>query len=71
MEVLVFKTNISTQQNIAAIKPYLQSMPGILKWNIDLHDVDNVLRIETNALSPQMVEKNLKNLGFYCVELED
>lgn len=71
MNVLVFKTNISTQKNIAAIKPHLQSMKGVLKWNVDLHDVDNVLRIETIALSPQTVENNLKDLGFYCVELED
>ncbi len=71
MDVLVFKTNISNRKSIAAIKPFLQSMPGIQKWNVDLHDIDNVLRIETNVLSPQMVENNLKDLGFYCVELED
>ena len=70
MEVLVFKTNLSSQKNIRQAIPHIDQLPGVRRWNIDRHDIDNVLRIEAHGLSPRVVENVLQGVGIYCKELE-
>ena len=43
--ILVFKTNIKTAADREAVKALLDGHACIRKWNVDLHDVDCVLRI--------------------------
>ena len=49
MEVLVFKTNLRFKKQINAVTPLIDTMQGILKWNVDLYDKDKILRIESRA----------------------
>jgi len=71
MEILVFKTDIYSRKKINALAPHLENIKGIIKWNVDLHDVDNVLRIEAASISPGLIEKKLQQAGYYCEELQD
>lgn len=43
--------------------------PLILKWNVDLLDIDKVLRIETPGVAAPVIEKLVKKAGYYCEEL--
>ena len=43
--ILVFKTNIKTEADRESVKTLLDGHACIRKWNVDLHDVDCVLRI--------------------------
>jgi hypothetical protein len=71
MEILVFKTNLDNPELVKRVKPFIQNMPGISRWNVDMQDCDNVLRIEAIALSPRSVETVLQEAGYYCEELQD
>ena len=51
--------------------PHLDELKGIIKWNIDFHDKDKILRIVSNDLSPRLIENTLKNAGYACEELPD
>ncbi|PWU02025.1 MAG: hypothetical protein C5B52_06225 [Bacteroidetes bacterium] len=70
MDILVFKTNIVDKNQIPLIAKWLSPLNGILKWNIDWHDKDKILRIESNRLQPEEVEIILQKAGYYCEELE-
>lgn len=70
MDILVFKTNLTDTKRISDIEPDLDVHPYIIEWNVDLHDCDNILRIVSNNLSPESIEKLLLNAGYYCEELE-
>jgi hypothetical protein len=70
MNVLVFKTDISQKKKVKAVAPLLHGIEGIINWNFDLHDCDNILRIETLSLSPQHIETHLQQAGYFCKELE-
>ena len=70
MEILVFKTNLTDAKRISDIESDLDIHPHIIEWNVDLHDCDNILRIVSNNVSPETIEKLLLNAGYYCVELE-
>jgi hypothetical protein len=71
MEILVFKTNVQYKKNLKQVMPHLNEMKGVIRWNIDFHDRDKILRIVSNDLSPRVVENTLKNAGYACEELAD
>ena len=71
MEILVFKTDIRSRKKVNELAPYLEDVEGIIKWNVDLQDVDNVLRVEAASISAATIEQKLQQAGYYCEELQD
>jgi hypothetical protein len=71
MDILIFKTNLYSPERISQIEPVLQNIKGINRWNVDIHDCDNVLRIEATELSPRSIETILQEAGYFCEELQD
>ena len=69
MEVLVFKTNLRFKKQITEVTPHINNLHGIARWNVDLDDVDKVLRIESENLCARTVETTLQQAGFNCEEL--
>ena len=59
-------------QMIPPSRPALRAvLSGIIKWNVDEHDIDNVLRIETAWLLPQDIIRLVNGAGYICEELPD
>ena len=71
MKILVFKTNITDKKKIRKLSPFLRTLDGIIKWNVDLHDCDKILRIKTFKVQPTLIMQTLHHAGFNCIELED
>jgi len=71
MEVLVFKTNLRYKKNVKEVMPHLNALNGIIRWNIDFHDKDKILRIVSLDLSPGLIERTLQHAGYVCEELPD
>ncbi len=67
MDVLVFKTSVSSQ---GEIEPLRASLTPLGKWNFDLEDCDRILRIESATTQPIEVIRTLKEKGYFCSELE-
>jgi hypothetical protein len=70
MEILVFKTSVVNQLSVRTLKPELDRLAGKGKWNFDLADCDNILRI-VSEIQPQKAIQLLGYFGFDCIELED
>jgi len=70
VNILVFKTNVEDVKQVKKISPHLRNIHGVLKWNIDLHDCDKVLRVEVDGLSAQSIEVIVQNAGYFCKELD-
>lgn len=70
-EVLVFKTDIDTPQQLEDVRVIISRVKNITRWSIDREDIDRVLRIECEQLLPQAVIKMLCDAGFACEELPD
>jgi hypothetical protein len=68
---LVFKTNISTDQDLNIAAKILAQVNEILRWNVDRHDIDNVLRVEGRGIVPNDIIKIFRDAGFQCEELPD
>ncbi|MEP6713280.1 MAG: hypothetical protein ABJA37_12720 [Ferruginibacter sp.] len=70
MEVLVFKTNLIDHRRINEVESSLNFHPHIVKWNVDLNDCDNILRIVSSKITATEIETLLWNAGYYCKELQ-
>ena len=70
MNILVFKTNVEDVKQVRKLSPFIRNMKGVLKWNIDLHDCDKVLRVEAYGLSPHSIEEIIQRAGYFCKELD-
>ena len=71
VSIHIFKTNIKTKQEVNVIKTLLNSYLEIMKFSIDLEDIDKVLRIEADkSLNKKFIIENIKSKGFICEELE-
>lgn len=68
--ILVFATNIKTESDKQKINNVLDNNPEILQWNIDLEDIDCVLRIVSKTLSEEQIIQLVDNQNFECTALE-
>jgi hypothetical protein len=71
MGVLILKTNIRYKKQVKAVAPLLNNRNGISRWNIDLEDIDKVLRIESSNMEITEVVQLIQEAGFHCEELAD
>ena len=69
--VLIFKTNVESEEQLQQAAELLDSNYSILKWNIDRDDIDNVLRIESRHSNTDDIMKVMVDAGFLCEELTD
>jgi hypothetical protein len=71
MEVFVFKTNINGMHNIEKLKTYFNNREEILRWSVDMQDIDKVLRVEAASTNPTEIINLVQTAGFECEELPD
>jgi hypothetical protein len=70
-EILVFKTNILRRQDVEILAAVLNGDSRVRRWNIDLADIDHVLRVETEDMCARDIIGVVANAGFQCEELPD
>ncbi|WP_186758566.1 hypothetical protein [Echinicola salinicaeni] len=69
--VLVFKTSITKNWEIEIVQPTLNRLIAEHgRWNFDLEDCDNILRVESQMIKAAAVLKAIQYHGFYCEELQ-
>ena len=70
VRIHILKTNIKSKPAINTLKLLFNTHPDIIRWSIDLEDIDKVLRVETNnMLSQEDIINQVTARGFYCEEL--
>lgn len=68
--IIICRTNIRTEPDRQKIRSHLDNHPGIIKWNLDLHDIDCVLRVVSLSLDCAAVISIIRQHGFDCAELD-
>ncbi|WP_422858606.1 hypothetical protein ACOKFD_14750 [Flagellimonas sp. S174] len=69
--ILIFKTSVRDLEDIEVLKNELNKVPTMVRWNFDLEDIDNVLRVESiQDVTTELVHV-LNDKGFECEDLDD
>jgi hypothetical protein len=69
--ILVFATNIRTDNDKQLISRILNENAEIHQWNIDQEDIDCVLRVVSKTLSEQEIITIIDTENFKCTPLLD
>jgi len=69
--VLIFKTNVESEEQMQQASLLLDATDSVIKWNIDREDIDKVLRIESTLPCINDIMKIMVDAGFTCEELVD
>lgn len=68
--VLVFKTSVEGESHLKMLSPLLNELINSFgRWNFDLEDCDNILRVETCYPNAVAIASLLQKWGFFCEEL--
>ncbi len=71
-DILVFKTNLENSECVKRVGELLGDHNAVLAWNVDVQDIDHVLRVECNdSISADTIVELLHDAGFECEELPD
>ena len=71
MNILIFKTNIRLKKDLQIIRAILSGLKSVIRWNVDRHDTDKILRIESTSNDSNQIIKTLSQAGYHCEELQD
>lgn len=69
-DILIFRTSITTEQDIERIETLFAQYPCIHRWNVDLEDWEKILRIESEGISITEVIEALQTINIDASELE-
>ena len=69
--IQVFKTSVQRPSHISLLRHNLDKLVESGRWNFDLYDCDNILRIQTTGNITAEVISLLTVNGFTCEELGD
>ena len=68
--IYVFKTSVKTKTQVKNLQPHINKILPSEKWNFDLDDCDNILRIDTRENILLKITELLKSHQYHCEELE-
>ncbi|WP_317896650.1 hypothetical protein [Aurantibacillus circumpalustris] len=69
--ILIFKTNIKSEEDKTHIAEFLSNNGDIEEWSVDCDDIDCVLRIVSHKLDAEGIIKLINQKGFRCEELTE
>ena len=69
--VLIFKTNIDSDNAHTEVGSLLDGHSSIIDWHLDKEDIDKILRIESTINNSIEIISTINKAGFICEELPD
>jgi len=66
----VFKTNMKCGGCVEKVTPALNSLAGILRWNVDLTNPDRLLSVESDGVTEQQIIQAVQSAGYKVEPVE-
>lgn len=67
--IYVFKTSVKTKKQLKKLKPHIDQRLPKAAWNVDLEDVDKILRIDSEENIVLNIIELLTLHHYICEEL--
>lgn len=69
-DILIFRTSVTTEQDIKWIGTLFAKYPCIHKWSVDFENWEKVLRIESQGITAARIIELLRTISIISSELE-
>lgn len=70
-QVHIFRTELHSDECISKLTEIMDGHPEISRWHLDLEDIDNVLKVETESLSEANILSLTEERKIICEVLPD
>ncbi len=64
MIIKEFKTNMKCGGCVATVTPFIESVDGLMKWEVHTNNPEKILRVELAQDDQGMVEAAVRQAGF-------
>jgi hypothetical protein len=72
MELISFKTNISSSSALLRVAPLLNAALGSANWELDITSTDKTLRVfSPGKVNEKQVVDSVHQAGYYAVNTDD
>ena len=68
MKVLTFTSNIACNACVSKVKPFLDELDGITKWEVDVDNPQKILTVESEDLSAEQIQEAVVKAGYRLEE---
>ena len=68
MKVLTFTSNIACNGCVSKVKPFLDELEGLVKWQVDIEHPQKILTVESDELSAEQIQEAVAKAGYRLEE---
>ena len=68
--IFVFKTSVKSKREVERLAPHIAHALPNAKWNFDLQDIDNILRIDADEDIIDSITGLMRSYSHACEELD-
>ena len=70
MKILTFTSNIACNGCLSKVKPFLDELEGVVKWEVDIENPQKILTVQSNELSADQIQKAVIKAGYQLEDLQ-
>lgn len=71
MKILTFTSNIACNGCVSKVKPFLDELEGVIKWEVDTENPQKILSVYTNELSADQINEAVIKAGYQLEDLQN
>lgn len=68
MKVFTFTSNIACNVCLSKVKPFLDELDGVTKWEVDVNNPQKILTVESEELSAEQIQEAVAKAGYQLKE---
>ena len=71
MKILTFTSNIACNGCLSKVKPFLDELEGVVKWEVDIENPQKILTVQSNELSADQIQQAVIKAGYQLEDLQN
>ena len=71
MKILTFTSNIACNGCVSKVKPFLDELEGVIKWEVDIENPQKILTVQSNKLSADQIQEAVIKAGYQLEDLQN
>ena len=71
MKILTFTSNIACNGCVSKVKPFLDELEGVIKWEVDIGNPQKILTVQSNELSADQIQEAVIKAGYQLEDLQN